>query len=272
MTVFPGSSLSLSNIEQLTFSTFRIEVETKNDTAFATCFFVQFKLPNGNNAVLAISSRHVLNGAINVRISIPVERCGGRLPEYFANITVKLNGKIICHPSPDIDLAGFIIHHIENSDLPEGDKFYYRAISEINIPTFEDWDDINLGDEVFAIGCPHGLEDERNKRPLVRKGVIALLPKELERPFLYIDMPTHGGSSGSPVIIDSFFSYNRVNSSYELRSRFYLIGVISSGLELQDSDAGTEDKFLADLHLGKLVRSDKINEMINEFFKQNKMI
>jgi hypothetical protein len=255
----PSSTISLSNTEQIVFSTFRIEVVTTSLRHEATGFLVQFKLPNGNSAIALVSCRHVLEGAESVQIWIPIERSDGRLLERFADITFQLNGRATCHPDPNIDLAGFIFHHAEKQVLPEGERLFYRAISEQNIPSLDGWEDISIGDDIFVVGCPHGLEDERNRRPLVRKGVIASLPKEHERPHMLIDVPTLEGSSGSPVIIDAHFAFNRPTGEYELRSRFYLVGVVSGGLELQDKE--DDGKLLADLHLGRVVRSDKVREL-----------
>jgi hypothetical protein len=269
---FPSSTISLNNTEQALFSTFKIEVQTLDKNIQATAFFASFRLPNGNNAVVLISSRHVLQDAQSLRLWVPIEKAHGRLPECFANITVKLNGEITCHPDPDVDLAGIIIHHIEKQVLPEDEKLFYRAISEQNIPTLDQWSDISVGDDVFVIGCPFGVEDERTRRPIVRKGIIASLSKELERPHMLIDVPTFEGASGSPVIVDAHFGFDRIKGEYEFRSRFYLVGVVSDGLEVRDEgDDGKKDEFLADLHLGKVVRSDKIPELFQAILDQYKI-
>ncbi len=266
---FPSSTISLTNTEQIVYSTFRIEVETPEQRVVATGFFGQFKLQNGNSAIAFVSSRHVLEYAESVRLWIPVERTGGRLPERFADITIRLNSEVTCHPDPAVDLAGFIIHHVEKHFTSEDEKLFYRAISEQQIPTLQDWDDVSVGDDIFVVGCPHGLEDERNKRPLVRKGVIATLGKETDRPNMLIDVPTLEGSSGSPVIIDTHFAFDRSLRKYELRSRFYLVGVVSAGLELQEVEEDVEHaKLLADLHLGRVVRSDKVAELYRAILDQ----
>jgi hypothetical protein len=261
---FPSSKAVLSNTEQVAHSTFRIEVTTTTEVAVATGFLAEFTLPNGNKAVAMISSRHVLQGALKVRVWVPIEKRCGRLPERFADITIELDGKATFHPDLDVDLAGFIFHHIEKQVLPSDEKLFYTAISTKSIPVLEEWSDISIGDDVFVVGCPEGLEDVRNRRPLVRKGIIASFPKELERPNFLIDVPTLTGSSGSPVIIDTHISFNRPKMEYELRSRFYLVGVVSDGLELQiESTEEQGSQTLADLHLGKVVRSDKLLELID---------
>jgi Trypsin-like peptidase domain len=259
---YPSENLSLSNIEQATYSTFRIVVRNSQEYLQGTGFFGQFKLSSGENAIALVSARHVLEGAITVQLFIPVERFGGRLPERFADVTLTLNGNATIHPDSAIDLAGFIVHHVDNQPLPEGERLFYRALSSEQIPSAEGWSDVSVGDEIYVLGCPHGIEDERNRRPIVRRGAIANLAKELERPSIIIDVPTLEGSSGSPVILDSHFSFNRQTARYDLRSRFYLIGVVTDGFEAhQMSDPPPTGHLRADLHLGRVVRSDKLIEL-----------
>lgn len=264
--IFPSFGLSLSNIEQVVFATFRIEVTAINEVREATGFCVAFRRPNGNSVVIFVSARHVLQDAQSVRLWVPIEQRAGRLLERFADITVRLMGQVTYHPDPEVDLAGFVFHHVEKQVLPPDERLFYVSVSEKQIPSLDGWTDISIGDEIFVIGCPYGIEDERNRRPLVRKGVIASLPKEQERPSFLIDVPTFDGASGSPVIIDSHIAFHRRRGDYELRSRFYLAGVVSSGMELKDEFS--EGNLLADLHLGRVVRSDKIPELFTAILKQ----
>jgi hypothetical protein len=248
-------SLNLSNAEQILYSTVFIETLYGDSRATGTAFFNQFTMPNGRSAVSLVSCRHVLEGAQAVRLWCPIQTEDGQPSDRHADITLRIDGKATVHPNPDIDLAGVIIHHIEKAPFLKGEKLFYRALSEALIPDHAQWENLSVADPILVPGCPAGLFEERDRTPFFRRGIIASLPRDSLRPHFYIDMPTIDGSSGSPVIIDSHFSYNRKGGGYELRSRFYLIGIVTDGLEVSGHNGNQ------DLHFGKVVRANNLRQL-----------
>lgn len=249
------SSMHFSNIEQLLHSTVYVEVLDGDTRATGTAFFSEFKLPNARSVVVLVSCRHVFQNAQTVRYWIPIADKGGLPSGRFADITIELDGKATLHPNPNIDLAGVVTHHVDDQPFLKGEKLFYRTLPESIIPSASEWTDIGVGDNVYVPGCPQGLFDEVEHTPFVRGGIISNFPRDPSRPFFHIDIPTYDGSSGSPVIVDAHYSFNRGEGSYEIRNRFYLIGIVTDGLEVES------EKGRADLHFGKAVKSDRLREL-----------
>ncbi len=247
--------LNLSNAEQILYSTVFVETIDGDSRATGTAFFHQFTMPNGRSAVSLVSCRHVLGGAQTLRFWCPIQRADGHPSDRHADIMFRLDRNVTTHPDSDIDLAGVIIHHIDNAPFLKGEKLFYRALSEALIPDHSQWEDLSVADPIFVPGCPAGLFEKQDRTPFFRSGIIASLPRDSLRPHFYIDMPTINGASGSPVIIDSHFSFNRAGGGYELRNRFYLIGIVTDGLEFTHQNGNQ------DLHFGKVVRANNLRQL-----------
>lgn len=248
--------LGWSNAEQVLYSTVFVEVRGAEGVATGTGFFGQFTMPNGKSAIVLVSCRHLFEDAVSVRYWANIQGVDGGPSGQFYDVNYAGIHSLTVHPDPEVDLAGFIVHHIDNRLFEhQQQRLFYMSLPETVIPAAEQWDDVAVADDIYVIGCPHGLVDDVHRTPLVRKGVIANFHRDTNRPFFYIDVPTLAGSSGSPVIIDSHYSFDRKAGKYELRSRFYLVGIVTSGLEAESHEGPT------DLHLGKVVRSDQLSAL-----------
>ncbi len=139
----------------------------------------------------------------------------------------------------------------------EGRNYFIGTIPSSLIPIGPSWETVCIGDDIYVSGCPSGLHDSVNHSPFLRKGVVASFPRD-GRSHFFIDCPTIEGSSGSPVFIDSHVSFNRTLGQYDIGSRFFLVGVVTDGLE-QMTDAGR-----IDLHFGKAARSDTLPLLYKE--------
>ena len=153
--------------------------------------------------------------------------------------------------------------------MQQGERLFYIPLPENLIPANEQLDDIYAGDDVFVVGCPLGLFEEVHRSPLFRKGVLASFPRENNRPYFLIDVPTFEGASGSPVYIDSHYSFDRESGNYEFWNRFYFLGVVLRGLESEDDCEEGENKQRQDLHLGRVVRSDQLPALYNAILADN---
>lgn len=238
----------MSNVDQVLASTVYLEAFDGQETFSGTGFFCAFPMPNDKSAIALVSCRHLLEDAEILSFWLPLK--SGALPsDDMFEVKMSLNKKATLHPDPEIDLAAIVIHHIdEHVEKTCGRRPYYRSLTLSHVPKGNDWGDIYPGDDVLIIGCPGGLKDAFDKSPFVRKGSIANLRRRADQPRFFVDAPTLAGASGSPVIVDSHIAFDRANLFYELRTRFYLAGIIVSGLEAEGSD----------LHIGEAVKADTL--------------
>ena len=249
--------LILSNAEQIIYATVYIEVQSPFGHAAGTGFFGAFRLPNGGNAIALVSCRHLLEGASSVRYWCNIASRDGCPSGRFADITVQLDGGATSHPDLNVDLSAFIVHHVENQAFLKGERLFFRSIPDSLIPAESNWETVCIGDEIYVAGCPSEQRDSVDNSAFLRKGIIASLPRD-GRSHFFIDCPTIEGSSGSPIFIDSHVSFNRTKGQYEIGSRFFLVGVVTGGLE-EITDDGR-----IDLHFGKAARSDALPMLYKE--------
>ncbi len=244
----------LSNAEQLLYSAVKLEVATQdgNDVQGTGCL-IRFELQNGKNAVALVSCRHVLEGASSVKLSINLENEHGKPSGKFCYCNFDIEDGVSYHPDENIDLAGFIFHHVERRIQF---NLFYLPISEEYIPSGNFWANISVGDRVLVPGFPWGLEGDLDRTPFMRSGVISnRLHGNIDECFA-IELSNMDGASGSPVIMDSFFSFDKINGSYNLTPRFLFLGIFVSGL--------TNDPSTPLTHLGKVVKSDQLHRLLKQ--------
>ncbi len=243
----------MNNAEQLLATTVYLEACEGEESFSGTGFFCQFPMLNGRKVVALVSCRHLLESAKTIKFWIRLQ-AGGLPTDESYEIVMNLNGQAICHPDKEIDLAAVIIHHIDKHvEEQTGRKPFYRALSLEHIPKGLVWNDIYPGDDVLIIGCPGSLRDDFDSTPFIRRGTIANFSRHPNQRAFYVDAPIIAGSSGSPIILDSHISYDKVNPGYHLRSRSYFVGVITVSLEDDD----------ADFHMGKAIKSDAVIELMS---------
>jgi hypothetical protein len=175
-------------------------VEASIGTGFI--FYVETNNPEHKTALLLISNRHVFGGP-NRRIILNFTKAidDRSAPNYGEIVTFdEIYGDgYIEHPDDNVDLAGLIISNIMDS----GTDVFYRCmkteiISDLSEP------ELYPGKEIWFVGYPHGLFDERHNLPILRRGYIASLPNidfNGQKVFL-VDAQVFPGSSGSPVFVN----------------------------------------------------------------------
>lgn len=137
---------------------------------------------------------------------------------------------------------------------------------------------LTLGDEIFLLGYPAGIYEEKNTSPILRQGVIATDPKEdfsvnqnLQREFrlppsipgFLIDANVFPGSSGSMVILKPQLFTQPAEGVVEARGRtpFYVLGVVFGSLPITDSAIGAKQR----MGLGIVLSADTILDTIKLF-------
>lgn len=111
----------------------------------------------------------------------------------FNDIAVIRLGKQSYEDYPHIEYSKYVKKHYPKSTVTN----YVKA-------NFMQYDDVEIGNDVFIIGYPKvlGLQSLKNydvNRPLMRKGCIA--GKNPNERTIIIDCPSYGGNSGGPVIM-----------------------------------------------------------------------
>jgi hypothetical protein len=134
----------------------------------------------------------------------------------------------ILHPDTSVDLAVLPFADIEKYlNTKSNRKFQYPAFNEDNLLNDSIARTVTAIEEVYMIGYPHGLRDEVNDTPVVRKGTTAtplFLNYKNKTQFL-IDMPVYRGSSGSPILIYNAQSYGTRSGETVFGKRMILVGI-----------------------------------------------
>lgn len=198
----------LSFTEQLCYITTRIEaVDNEGSEQIGTGFFVGFKLLDGKSQMpLLVTNKHIIERAESIKIHLNEKDSEGN-PIDNSVVDIELapyTSHFISHPNPNVDLCVFPIM-IAFSQIEEelGKQLYYKSFPRDIITTDEKAEEFDAVEDILMIGYPVGIWDEKNNRPIFRKGITATDPKvdyEGERAFM-IDCACINGSSGSPVLI-----------------------------------------------------------------------
>jgi len=207
-------------------------------SAIGTCFFVvvpDARLGPDRGFVYLVTNRHVAQpgidlgspyqvGAIYLRMNLatPVQgirSTGGQIP-----LSDQLHWFF---PSDDaVDLAILPI-------APDQAKFAYLPIPLSMIVGSEEikLDQVGIGDPVIFAGYFRSFSGETRMEPIVRQGVIAMLPEEKldttlhKKGHLFLaDLHAFHGNSGSPVFANLGGMHR---GSFYLGDKYVLLGVIS---------------------------------------------
>jgi len=127
---------------------------------------------------------------------------------------------------------------------------------------FENFNDLEVGDDIFFLGYPMGLRALKSASPIVRAGIISL--KE-SNDTLLIDGNVFPGNSGSPVFLKPSV-FNIKERSFGRIREAKLIGMINSYLPYQDVAISQQTKrprviFEENSGLAKVISMNLIEEI-----------
>ncbi len=213
-------------MEKLLFTTVRIEAEGSVGTGF-----IFYHRINEEEAVpFLVTNKHVVDGRKSGTVTFiqgtenGKPKVGSVLPIAVTNFETAWIG----HPDPAIDitvapLGGFF------NELKT--KIYFQYISQANIPTVEQAEELDALEEIIFIGYPNGIWDTRNYLPIMRRGTTATpieIDYEGEKKFL-IDASVFGGSSGSPVFTYKHGTHIRRDGQVIITGlRCHFVGVVAA--------------------------------------------
>lgn len=265
------------SINDLNYSTVRINTRTENGSSTGTGFIVRFaeQIIDGQyvNVPSIVTNKHVIEGAIEGTVRFHAANKAGKIAETQCEFTLNnFESLFFKHPDPDVDLCAIpvaIMHKLASKD---NIKPYYNGLSMKQIPNSDQLNDFFSAEDIIVVGYPNGIWDDKNNLPIFRKGTLATLPSveyKGNREFL-IDCAIYPGSSGSPVIsIKQLFN----KQTFEPFMSINLLGVIFA--TYQHNAQGTfsiqniPSKIVNTLvpnHLGLVLNSSRIHEL-NEKIK-----
>lgn len=223
--------------EQLAYVTTRIETEDGNGNLYSgTGFFFNLKMPNGTREQIIVTNKHVVKDMVKGTFFLTERKIEEDAPNDGIYMRIKMDGfeqMWIQHPLPDVDLCIMPLKPLLIISHNQYNKhFFYRCIGEEQLPRESDYEYINAISEVLMIGYPHGIWDDVNNRPIIRKGLTATDVKydfQGKKEFV-IDMACIPGSSGSPVVVYNNGMVTTRSGNWELgKTLFYLLGILYAG-------------------------------------------
>lgn len=201
--------------EQAFFVTARsLSIGKDGSISVGTVFLVRATVMEGRDVILGITNKHVLKDpARHLILDFTRADLTQNPAKPLFGSKHRIQGNMLAdnvyfeHPDDDVDLACVNLSRIE------GDGCFFRTI-DLNAmsATFEeDWLLPNM--EVCFVGYPEGFYDEKNNLPILRRGVVASLPKVdfMGRKEFLVDAHVFKGSSGSPVFMASSLFGGQVN-------------------------------------------------------------
>jgi hypothetical protein len=212
--------------EQLFFTTVRVETSGPNGQGTGTAFGFLFQRDEKQWPFL-VTNRHVITGAQAGKFFFTLS--DGQKPLVGQRLDIDIDafeGRWHCHPTADIAVMPYmpLLKEIEKS----GQRVYFQALPDSIVPSQQQLEDLDAVEEVFFVGYPNGIYDQRNLLPIVRRGTTAT-PPQLDyngTPTFLIDASVFGGSSGSPVLICRSGGFDKKNT-FVFGQRIHLLGVVA---------------------------------------------
>jgi hypothetical protein len=183
---------------------------------------------------------------------------------------------VVGHPSSGVDVAAVhVTKEVLNFKIA-GFRLTYDMFATRELLTSNN---ITVGDEVFLLGYPNAIYDERNSFPILRIGTIATapaygfafnsrlrtkygLPSKIDG-FL-VDANVYPGSSGSIVILKqqaATIGKDGVPMLGGGKTIPYLLGIVSGSIPIEDQALGSKGR----MGLGIVYSADIVRETIELF-------
>lgn len=245
---------------QLLYTTFPIEADLGNGSKrMGTSFAYNFTVGDGKFAPFIITNRHVIAGAKRIDIKF-ANADGNGVPQCGLGYTIYFEPSAVRYPTDaNIDLAGIPLVPALNRFKKENWNVFYRSISSDLLPSDQDLSSLSAIEEVTFIGYPSGIMDQRNRLPIVRRGITAT-PAWNDydgKPEFLIDAGVYPGSSGSPVFIYNHGTYVTGNA-VTIGDRLMFMGIVSQ-TKLKQASGEAPAAYLG---LGTVIKGSEIKKFV----------
>lgn len=165
------------------------------DPQQATCFFCKKE----NGKVILITNKHVLENALTAQLYLTVlTNQTNTTSNYYISINLSL-AEVKLHSEYDIATLNYSL--VEESLKKQNLQPHITTLNEIGILT--NYDSLDIIQDILMIGYPDGLINKPDNAPITRTGITAtaINSNYLGNNLFLTDVPTFGGSSGSPILI-----------------------------------------------------------------------
>lgn len=226
----------LSILEQLCYSTTRIECETKDgQQGTGTGFFFNLLNTGDKSVPTVITNRHVAEGMTKGQFRLTKADLSGnpiRDQHFTLAFSVDFEKMWTFHPDPTVDLCAMPIGQLISAAQHLKSTLFFRTFDKSLIPSKQQLEELDVVEDILMIGYPNGIWDEKNNLPIVRKGTTATHPNidyNGKKEFM-IDAACFPGSSGSPVVLYNNIGYLTKNGGFVAgRRRIFFLGILYAG-------------------------------------------
>lgn len=213
--------------EHMMYSTVRLVGTVNGGVNLGTGFFYSFPFGKDQFLPVLITNKHVIQGNTHVDFIVHTNAGAGSRPDGKTAIRT-VPSDWVDHPNAKVDLCAVAI----GSALDQT-KAFYRSLDPTIVPSESQLAELSAVEDILMVGYPHGLWDEVNNYPLIRRGITASHPAIDFMvdgvATIVIDAACFPGSSGSPVILHNAANYPNKKGGTVIGSRTMLLGVLFSG-------------------------------------------
>ena len=241
-----------------------------------TGFFFDFDESNDkeNEKLVILTNKHVIKGALKGKlIFTKCDHDDNPLDDEHLIIELdNFESLWVMHPNDEIDLCALPLDTMIENSLNE--RIYYASFGKEHLPDQQEIDSFPSIEDILMIGYPNGIWDNKNNKPIIRKGITATsfrLDYSGRKEFL-IDAACFPGSSGSPVVLFNRGEYfDKNGEKYIIKHRIFILGILYAGPqytirgEVKVVKIPTGLKTIADSkipnNLGFVIKSEKILDL-----------
>lgn len=205
-------------------------------SSVGTGFYYKVQNASGElTKVFVVTNKHVVRDADEIQFVLPyapalddLDEAGQPKGRVDATIAWPLQGNLIQHPDPNIDLCAIDITGPISHILNAGNQLRCMIIDSGWLPEPEHKKLIRDIEHVLVIGYPRGLWDNHNNMPISRVGTTATHPLAAYqgRTNFLIDVAAFQGSSGSPVFTYEAPMFRTAKGAYTPGTKVQFVGVV----------------------------------------------